>query len=94
MTRNNPQTAPEKNDFRMGCQRSTGLSQLQTPTQARRVPYSGYHGEGKCAFENRIVQHKVALHVDDDERSGLRVEVQSKRFCLNGCNGLGPLGWG
>jgi hypothetical protein len=35
--RNNPRKAPKKDDFRLRRQRSTHLSHLQTPTQARRA---------------------------------------------------------
>lgn len=55
-TRDNPpRTAPEKDDFRLRCQSSTDLSDLQRPTPARRVPGSACHGEEKRAFENTIL---------------------------------------
>ena len=64
LTRDSPQTAPEKDDFRLRCQSSTDLSDLQRPTQARRTPCSGCHGGGKRAFENTILgadaEHSLA----------------------------------
>lgn len=41
--------------LRFVSQHPTGLSQLQIPTQARRVPYPGCHVEGKMAFESPIL---------------------------------------
>ena len=63
MTRNNPQTAPEKDHFPLGSQRSTDLSDLQRPTQTRRAPCSGCHGEGKRAFKNPIYGTVLAVVV-------------------------------
>jgi hypothetical protein len=45
-------------DLRLRCQRSTDLSDLQRPTQARRVPCSECQGEGKWAFENTILRRR------------------------------------
>ena len=59
MTRDNPQAAPEKDDFRQRCQSSTALSHLQRPTHTRRGPCSRRHGEGKRAFENPILQPRA-----------------------------------
>ena len=54
-TRENPQEAPKKDDFRRRYQSSTVLRYLQSPTRTRRGPCSGRHGEGKRAFENPIL---------------------------------------
>lgn len=54
-TRGNPQIAPEKDESRRRCYRSTELSHLQNRLTERRVPCSGCHGEGKSAFENPIL---------------------------------------
>ena len=37
VTRDNPQTTPERDDFRLRCQSAKGLGHLQRPNHARRV---------------------------------------------------------
>ena len=57
--RDNPQKAPNKNDFRRRCQRPTDRSRLQRQikrTECRVLWCSGCHGHGKRAFEKPILR--------------------------------------
>ena len=74
MTRDNPQTTPKKDDFRLQCAGAKELDHLQTPTHTRRAPFSGCHGEGKERL--KTLSFKIAFILIDgeyeEELQGLR----------------------
>jgi len=49
-TRDNPQQAPKKDDFRLSCHSSTVLRHPQRPTRSHRGPCSRRHAQGKMGI--------------------------------------------